>query len=199
MSAQGSGYVGGACRRQGYGKKGRAHQSQESWQSTHDDRRLGRHDDGPSYVKEQRVDACVENPKVTRERSRASDVGFLRRGVRGWGEVVVLRAHQSWQSRALQVSCAIPMASHAAQGGGGRSRPSAGFGAGGTPLQSSVSQNKPPCRHCNAGSSSMAPLSAAGSANSWRRNDEAAVARRARRTDPTAAGEGKDVFWEGRP
>ena len=99
MSAQGSGYVGGACRRQGYGKKGRAHQSQESWQSTHDDRRLGRHDDGPVVVKEQRVDACVENPKVTRERSRASDVGFSRRGVRGWGEVVVLRAHQSWQSR----------------------------------------------------------------------------------------------------
>ena len=43
-------------------------------------------------MKEQRVDACVENPKVTRERSRASDVGFSRRGVRGCGEVAVLRA-----------------------------------------------------------------------------------------------------------
>ena len=95
MSAQGSGYVGGACRRQGYGKKGRAHRSQESWQSTRDGRRLGRHDDGPVMVKEQRVDACVENPKVTRERSRASALAFQRRGIRGWGEVAMLCVHES--------------------------------------------------------------------------------------------------------
>ena len=127
-------------------------------------------------VKEQRVDACVENPKVTRERSRVSALAFRAVGFEG-GAVgrccACLNHGHQW---APPESSAIPMVGHAARGGGGRSRPSSRFGGAGTPFQASVSQNVPARRHSKLGVASMAPLSAARVANSRREKEVTPVA-----------------------